>query len=317
MPPESSPVPTPRSKPLILVGVLILLTVGVGLIPAQWFGITPKRYEPVHLDLAALNSINDVAQDSNGDGIVSWGELTNELFTDDETTLGALKNGQVDEKIIAELNDPNNLTASFSKNFYILSSYLKQTGATDDASQTTAINQLIADEAKKIIPTEYQYKDINVAQTESKATIKAYGNIIAPLLRGVVTEKMMTSDLTAINSFAETEDVADLLSLSENRNIVDTVLKKFLAVSVPPSAVPYHILGLNRIALYRDTLDNISKAKTDPLRANVAMQKYLENAILLIRLESKFAEYFAIQNVAFSSKEAGYTFTSGYTVQNN
>ena len=197
---------------------------------------------------------------------------------------------------------------------YIL--HLQKNGITDDTTRANTLTALVAQESAKIIPTNYTLNDIHIAPSESKDSIRFYGNTISLLLQKVATKNDIENELKSINSYTQTKNTSDLSFIIKNKNNLDILIQKVLNISVPPSAVAYHILFLNRLALYRDTLDNISKADTDPVRSLVGADKYVDVVVLAIRTLPQFSTYFNNKNIVFSAKDAGYVFTTGYTNTN-
>lgn len=299
----------------VSVFIIFIAFIGISaLTPAKWLGVTPKKEVHTRIDISNMSSPKEVATDANGDGVISWKEIISENTKVSTSILEEIQSTPVDQKTIAELNDPNNLTASFSKNLYVATAYFKKNNITDPKITGDAVTQLMADEARKIKPTIYTYKELNVAKTESKESIKQYGNTIAPLLKELFTEKLLGGDMASVYAFAKTKQESDLLPLVKNSKRVDIILQKLLKVSVPPSALSYHTLTVNRIAAYRDVLDNLSKAFSDPVRSTSVLSNYVNTTVLSLRIFAKFSEYFNASNVAFSSNESGYIFTTGYTV---
>ena len=304
-------------KPFLLLGGFLILIVAAPFLPARWFGLSiqtpPTQY--TRIDLSAITSPEEIATDTDNDGTITWQELVTQNANYSSTTLESFKTEPVDQNAIAQLNDPNNLTASFSKNLYTASAYLKRNGVVDGALQQQAIDQLLAQEAQKIKPTVYTVSDIRVASQETNATLKAYGNSVASLLSVLITKKIITDDLAAIYSFTQSKDGTDLTILAKNKERVSAILQKLAAISTPPSAVSYHILALNRIAAYRDILDNISRAESDPVRSAITIDVYSDRIELVVRLYDQFSDYFNVQNIVFSPKDPAYFFTVGYTIQ--
>jgi hypothetical protein len=283
-----------------------------GIIPASWINSKPKNDSA---DLTSVTQIDVTPKDKNTDQPLSWKQITLKAFSDQPETLDQLKSAPIDSGAISQLNDENNLTASFSKNLYLASAYLKENNITDESAKQNVINQLIEQEAAKIVPTVYHYSDLNVAKTESNDSIKAYGNSVASILSDVVSVKVLNDDLKAIDNFTKTQDSASIMILKKDSDRVALIMKKMLNVSVPPSATIYHISALNQLAVYNDMLKNLSKADTDSLRANIALKNYSNAVLSVVKLYKNLSEYFDIKNIAFSLKESGYVFTVGYTIK--
>ena len=307
--PETDLPQKPISKPLVIVGILVLLLTSTTFIPASWFGITPVIYKNAPLNLTDITTPENIAKDTNKDGIISWQEVINQNVDFGTSTNTAT----IDEQAIAQLNDPNNLTASFSKNLYLAYTYLQKTGTWDETVKQNMLQQLIAQESAKIVPTTYSLREITIASTETKESIKKYGNAIAPLINATINEKYLANDFGSINSFTQTQKESDLVSILDDKKRVDSLLQKILAISVPPSAVPYHILLLERIALYRDSLTAIGNAPNDPIRATIAIENFGNAIPLIIKMVPQLSSYFNMKNIVFSAQDTGYVFTTGYT----
>lgn len=301
-----------KNLPLLFLGGLVLLTIATAFIPAKWFGIEPKSVTRARVDFSSI-SPSDVAEDTNNDKAISWKELI-------ESTLGPterseLEGKEADPKVIAELNDPNNLTASFSKNLYVASTYLSQDPNVTEEDKQDVINQLIQQEAAKITPTTYGFKDLNIASAESKASVTLYGNTVAKLLENLITEQSIAATAGAIETFLTTRDGKDLAAIETERVKVDAALKKLLAVSTPLSGAAYQAVAVNRVAAYRDTLYNLAQAGDDPIRATLFIEKYPDVLVSTLRIHNELSAYFESQNVTFLGKDPGYVFTIGYTLK--
>lgn len=306
--PESSKI----QAPLFTIGLLFVLTIGVSLLPSSWFGIKPAQKTYAKIDLSSI-SMEDIANDTDGDGSLSWKEIVSVNMTNEETA--ALKGREPDPKVIAALNDPNNLTASFSKNLYVASAYLTQNSVSDALSQQETLNQLMEEEAKKLAETSYGIKDLKVAPTEDKTSIKNYGNTVASILGNLITSQTTMDTIGSVQAYIETKDSAALPPLVAEYKRIDSKIEKMLALEVPLSAVTYHLLALNRLNSYRNLLYNLSQIVDDPLRASLSIDKYAQKVVATVKIYENFASYFSIKNIAFGSKEAGYVFVVGYTIK--
>ncbi len=306
----------PKLIPLLLVVGLILFVIIGNIIPGSWFGVKQAPSNHVRLDLEKLNalaSFNPETQGIQDDGTVNWNQFITSTYTGNTNVQVA--SAPLDPQAVQALNDPNNLTGSFSKNLYVATAYLDQKGLTDENSKQQAVNTLLSQEQTKLISVKYSLQDLNLATNETKATQKTYGNAVAKILQNLITEQIITTDIQSVNNFAQSKNKADLLPLSKNKLRVDGIIQKLLVLSTPPSASAYQLLAITRVAAYRDLLDNLSKVDTDPVRSLLAFRGYPETTVLALRLQGQFTNYFNSQNIAFSAQDSGYLFTAGYTTK--
>jgi hypothetical protein len=296
-------------KSLLVLGSLILFIVLTLITPAKWFGIgETKKSNNFRLDLSS-----DIPASEKVEIPDSWKELALNNIPEDE--IKKLESQKPDPEVIAQLNDPNNLTASFSKNMYIASTYLSKNPAQSADEQQEILNKLMAQEAAKIVPTVYTYKDLTLAKSESNESIKAYGNSVAKILDNMITEKSITEGFNGLEEYTKTKNERDLLPLEQDSKRLDTIIKKLLALSIPPSASVYHLAAINAIAEYKDLLYNLSTAASDPVRATLFMDKITSTFTAALRVHQQLAIYFDVKNIVFSSKDSGYVFTVGYTLK--
>lgn len=303
---------------LLVLGGLLMLTAGVSFLPASRFGAQPVVHRYARLDLSAPGTLDQVAQDADNDGAVSWKEfiagsldIPATQAADQETTKGLAS----DPRTIAALNDPNNLTSSFSKNLYIASTVLQKNGVTDPANEQETINQLLKEEVSKLQPVTYTEGNVKVGTEDTATALKVYGNAVAKILDGFITEQSIVNDLTGLASFTESGDEADLAPLFISKTRVATALEKLLALRVPKSAVSAHVKVLNNIGTFSNTLNDLSRAYDDPVRATVALKRYPDDAVLALRTFPELSAFFKEKGLAFSAKEAGYVFIVGYTAK--
>ncbi len=297
-------------KALMVLGLLALLMTITLIIPAKWVGVQPVPKRP-QLQITSSSLIEGGIKDEDNDNAISWKELI--VGTIPPQDLPGEGSGKPKPEVIAALNDPNNLTASFGKNLYLAAAALQSQNISSEAGQQEVVSQLILEEASKIIPTVYTYNNLKIAPTENKDSIKEYGNSVAKILQDVITSKTIESDMKALENFINTTDESTLLPIIKNHEIIDGRLQKLLNLSIPISASAYHLLTINRLAAHKDVLFNLSRASQDPMRATVVIDKYPDTMLKVLRVYGEFATYFNLQNIVFSSKEAGYIFTIGYT----
>lgn len=295
---------TTKKAVAVLATLVFVLTLSL-IIPAKWFGVTPQAQKGREINLSYSLKQNKVEIPN------SWAELTNANIPQaDIKDLGSKK---PDPEVIAQLNDPNNLTASFSKNLYVASAYLAKNPDNNATMQKEMIDTLIAKEALKIVATTYTYKDIPLTKTDTKETERVYGNAVAPILLNLITEQSILENLASLQNYTDSKDEKDLALLIKDYQRVDKSMKKLAAIPVPSSAVAYHVAVLNQVAAYRDALYNLSLAATDPIRATLFIDKYSNLTIQTMRAHNNLATYFNLKNIVFKSNEPGYFFIVGYT----
>lgn len=296
----------------LLVLALIALTV---IAPSSWFGSKAKsENQKLTIDVSRIKNKKAIATDTNGDGQVTWKEVIQETVPMDEQTKENLKNQKVDPKAIEALNDPNNLTASFSKNLYLGAVTLQKNNITDQETKQVLVDNLAQIEANKIKRTTYTDRDIVISKTENKETIKIYGNSLAPLLENVITKEMIEKGFLGFANYTKTNDMTSIIYLQKEKKRLDTLVEKIADIPTPPSALLYHIKMVNRVAAYRDIIDNLSKAENDPMRAIFVFEQYVPISRLVVSMFEEYSDYFNKQNVTFLNKEPGYVFITGYTL---
>jgi hypothetical protein len=295
---------TTTKKSLLIFSIFIII-LGLSVItPASWFGVKPKKY--TKLDFSNITPIDTLAKDNDSNTIPDWKDM---LLNDmSPTTQNLASKATIDPKIQERLDDPSNLTASFSKNIYVASTYLKQNGGATSQGQQDIIASLMAEEAKKITTKTYSLSDLAIAKTESVATKKQYGNNLGTLLKKSAGYKFGEGDAAIVQAYATSKDTSILEAFVIKRDRLDTIIASLIAMSVPPSATPYHLLVLNRMSEYRATLDNLSKLAEDPVRASISFNEYLPVIKALFGAIFNLREYFIVENITFTQQEAGHLF---------
>ena len=298
-------------KPFILLAGLVVLLVLSAFIPAKWLGVKPVKsgYEPVD-----FTKLTTYADDTDGNGKISWRELvtTSEIGAQ---TLAESGNVLPDSEAVELLNDPNNLSSSFTKNLYIADAYLSKSGITDAESQQKVLDQLVQEEANKLVSKTYVYADIRVAKTETIQSVRDYGNKVASIMKGMITLDSIEKDSNGLMNFMNTGDKAAVAPLVQDYQAMDTRITQMATLTIPPSATAYHLIALNQMTKYRDTLYNMSQAPTDLLRTNLVFKGYPNVTVETLTLYDQFSKYFDLKNIVYARNDPGYVFTVGYTLK--
>lgn len=302
-----------KIKPLLGLIAIAAITLSLGFLPARWFGINTTTPKYKVLDLSRPASLQDLATDTNNDGEIGWEELVRQTWGEE----GIPVNTEIDEATAAQLNDPNNITTSFSKNVYLTSAYLEQYGEGDASTQQEVVARLIDEEAIKLAPKVYSYKDLNIQQSVSPSTVKSYGNAIGTIVSTGMNTGLGITDLQILKKYVDdTTDTTSLLLLKERSETANALLSSIQELRIPASAAPYHLLMLNSVTAYTSMMENISTIDTDPLRASIAFQTYQETAGTMMRDIVALSSYFSAEGVVFTKEDAGYIFSPSYTIKN-
>ncbi len=302
---DTTPSNNHGSALFILAGVLAI-TLLLGLLPSRWFGIKQTGLGRAPLDLSS-ETVNDLATDTNGDGTVDWNEIIKQTFGDEIDTQ-TINEGQVDPQAVQQLNDPNNLTATLAKNFYLASAYIDKNGVTDDATKSTISQNLLQEVANKLTYTSYAIGDLSLDRKETSASIKLYGNKLGTLMQKAVSANLATDDLKDYKSYIDTQDSLAFKRLQAKRDAATSIASALQAMSVPLSASPLHVVLLNKVNAYATTLDNMLQVANDPVRASIAYKRYVSDTSDMLRAAGDFSTYFKTKQTVFSQKEAGYIF---------
>lgn len=319
---ENVVTPTPKDPKggkavLMLLGLLVIIGGGT-LVPSSWYGhkkSTTRKYDSV--DFSKIRIAEDFSKpeefeknvDGNKDGKVTWAELLGSDATNfQSTSTGA----RLDPAIQKALDDPNNLTAAFTKNLLVNAAYMRDNNITDEETQNTLLQGAIAEAKEKLVSKVYTYGDINVAKTEDRASIRAYGNTVATILGNIITKETIISDVPGIITYTNSQDTQSLEAIKKTSGEIEQKFSKILTIKVPPSAVIYHLAILNQLAAYRDLVNNLSRIETDPIRASAVIDSYPNILLNTLKIYNNLGQYFRLKNIVFDSNESGYMFTAGY-----
>lgn len=210
------------------------------------------------------------------------------------------------------LNDPDNLTSSFSKNMYIASLAIQQQGGLDEERKQQIVDQLMAEEAEKLHSKKYTISDV-VAVPDTGETLKEYGNKVASAVSGLITKDAIVGTMASLDAYMNKAQAEDLVPLQKHAIATTDTMKKLLSVKVPSSMVAEHITLLNRYEAYEDLIHNLASIKTDTLRSTLALKKHQEITLQALQERAVISLLLKTRGVTFSSTEPGYWFMSGYT----
>lgn len=300
-------------KALLVVGTMLFLIAITLVVPARWIGVQSPQKNKNTLVLKSADQLGVLAKDNNGNSTPDWRDLL--IETTSASTTKVASNYVVTEEDRKRLEDPNNLTASFSKNLYTVSSYAKKRGTMTQAEQQKIVTNLVQSENEKIEVTTYLIDDIKTTKFDTKETEKIYGNTIGKIYAKAINLKLDVVDLDKIKAYSTSKDASILSALVVKKNNAKLILEELLKVSVPKSAVPYHLLIVNKLSEYVSVLDGLSKADSDPIRTTLAFNNYIPVIKALFSSFLNMQLYFKLAEVTFTSNESGYVLNPGYTMK--
>jgi hypothetical protein len=300
-------------KAVVVLGFLILLVVTTLIIPARWVGVKPSTTKRSPLVLKSTEELAVLTKDTDKNNSPDWKDLL--LETTSTSTIGVANKYVVTEADKKRLADPNNITASFSKNLYTVASYAKKSGQMTQAEQQAIVTDLLSKESEKIDVKVYTLDDIKIASTETTASKRAYGNELGKVFKKATGFKLDIIDLDKIKAYSTSKDPAILESFTIKKNNTKVIIDELLKISVPGSAVPYHLLMVNRLSEYLSILESFAGAKDDPMRATIAFNKFLPIVKALFSSLENMSLYFKLEDITFTSNEPGYVLSAGYTTK--
>lgn len=293
----------------VVVGFFVVVAISA-FAPASWFGV---KKEPVQskLDLSVVAEPGKFAEDTDRNGEISWKELAmSSLGINPAEAEGV--HIEMNKEDLDTLNDPDNLTSSFSKNMYIASLAIQQQGGLDDERKQEIVDQLMAEEAEKLQSKRYMLSEI-VTVPDTNEAVKEYGNRVAAALNGLITKDAIIGTMASLDAYMNKAQAEDLIPLQKHAVATTDTVKKLIAVKVPNSMAAEHITLLNRYEAYKDLIHNLASIKNDTLRSTLALKKHQEITLQALQERAAISLLLKTKGVTFSSSEPGHWFMTGYT----
>lgn len=294
--------------------VCTLFFISSAFLPAKWFGVKEPQPTGLVIDYSQYKSIQETTKDADNNGTLTWREVM--VSNDDGAALlEEIKDVKPDPQIDKLISDPNNLTAAFSKNLLLSSTYIKNNNITDEESQKNILTGITSEIKERTESKKYTRSDIKIAKTETPATIRAYGNQVGGIVSNMITKKNLEEDLPGLLLYLEEANKATLQPIQTDAKKVESILQKLLSIEVPSSAVTQHLILVNAAIQYRDVLSSLSTVVDDPIRAAAVIEKYPQTVLSAITPYTILADYFKIKKIIYSASEPGYMFTAGFTLK--
>jgi hypothetical protein len=293
-------------KAITVLFVLIFLLGTTFVVPSSWVGVTKVQGNP--LVLKSQEELKALSGDTDRNNTPDWQDLL--IGSMSSSTQEQSEKLAVTEAAKKRLDDPNNLTSSMTKNIYTAQAYAKKSGELTKAQQDGLVQKIVQEESLKIVVKEYEIKDLHITKTNTEEVKRAYGNAVGKLFAQADTYKLGSSDVAIMQAYNTSKDTDVLASLVVKKDNVDRIITSALTLPVPISAVPYHLLAINRLSRYKTVLENMAKVSEDPVRAALAFNSYQETVTGIFSSLLSLQKYFQGEGVTFIKSEPGAIFNS-------
>lgn len=249
--------------------------------------------------------------DTDGDGTPDGDEVN---IGRDPITPGP--DDAIDRERISVLTDeavakagPNNLTATFARNFFIEYAKTKQAKlpvAAMTASEGRIQNMLPEDPfAKKSML--FNDGDIEISPSDDVFALRAYGNAFGSIISA---HRLPDEDLMQIfYRSVKSGDKTDLAKLSNASEAIEGMSKDLLLLPVPKSLAQNHISQLNTLSDVDEIYRGMHNVFSDPLTGMVALVHYYEVYKRFAVTTVNTAKFLELNGVIYQESDPGYIFT--------
>ncbi len=268
--------------------------------------ITYEGSKKTPLVLRTSDELRLLSSDRDGNDVEDWRDLV--LGSLSTTTEAAFARAEPNKEAEARLADKNNVTASFSKNIFTVAAYASNNPNLSEDEKTNLVADAVRTEAPKTQPKVYTTSDLRIAASNSFDAKILYGNTMALLLEKANKGGLGSNDLLLLQTYTEKGDPELLAPLASKKVKVDQILEELLTVSVPSSALVFHLRLINSVSAFSATLDGFARADSDPLRSLAFLNTYQETITKLYSSMNDLQDYFTLENVPFQSSDPGYIF---------
>jgi hypothetical protein len=209
--------------------------------------------------------------------------------------------------------DPNNTTSELSRRLFANYMQLKKSGQTITPEvQAELISQVLVGEyAKSASVPVYTTRDVKIAASETKESIRAYGNAMGAIMKRD-SPRVDIAELGLLQLAVENNDPKKLEKIAIMVEAYEKMLRNMMAVEVPPSAASLHAAIITSLAGLIWSDKAIVKYFSDPVTAMSGLQQYNQTAL---DVENAFAGvelYFNNQGISYSVTEPGRSFTHSF-----
>lgn len=183
---------------------------------------------------------------------------------------------------------------------------LNEEGLLNEATVKALVAETVARLATSTVPRYYNATDFTVGADTTAAT-RAYGNAVGAVFKAHVARQttQKENELTLIYKATQEgnrEALGRLLPFAVQQ---EDIVKKLLAITVPPSATGLHAGFVNQAAAMALSLRSIASFSDDPFAVILWFRAYRTQYELSPALGAAFRSYITGRGIHYESREGG------------
>ncbi|MEN9551816.1 MAG: hypothetical protein RI935_193 [Candidatus Parcubacteria bacterium] len=209
------------------------------------------------------------------------------------------------DRIEASLKDPNNTTASLSKNIALLSAYLSSKPNISEEEKRLMLKNLLDKEEGKFSPKVYSINDFAVIKNPTEDDRKVYGNALGVILEQAIANNLHVDDIKVIERWQKTKKDSELTVFGEKEKIARKLLNDLVRIKVPEDALIHHTSLVNTTSTYVASLYALSILNKDSLPSVFLFDEYVVSVKNISTSFLMLRSYFEVEGVIFTKKEKG------------
>ena len=280
----------PSAQFTLMTGALVL---SVGLVVAADYVTKPKSASFAGAEVATTTVAHSANWEATLYDIQAQQGVGSLPPVPDANTVDALR----------QAAQTGNLTDSVGRSLLVNLANAKAQGLGDDIpTQTQLINQAAAQLQKNTKPM-YAKSDLTVV-ADSTSTLRAYGNSLM-LTLAQNSKNNVNQTLYAVGYATDHATDSELKKLTSVEKNYRTLVGALLALPVPQTLAPFHLVVVNDFEQIADTYPDIEALVADPLRGLVGLQRYQSIGDEIDRMFINIAQAFGKDGILFSNTDPG------------
>lgn len=284
-----------------VLAVSVILS--IGLIYAA--DVVTRKAGPAQLAVAQTDNAA-AAQNAN------WQKALDEVQAQSGASLPAPLNQQTLDTMLKEAKT-SNVTETLGRTLFVNLSAAKSQGLGDD----TPTQDSIISQALELVPQPktkiYNTSDLTLT-SDTKENEHTYGNLLTTTFAAYPGASAMQA-LTAIDTFLSGNNQTELAKLKPVEKEYRALTRALLALPVPKTISPLHILLVNDIARLADIFPLLEAFTNDPAKGLVGLKNFQSLNDETKRVLINIAQSFNKDGILFTSGEPGASWASVLSVQ--